>query len=126
MLKCILFMGFVMGTLWPLRKSIVIGVRNVIFLVLRCSPAFNNISQKPTVERKKKEEGKRHPIGAEEYILHTVKENAETSMRQLASESSVSQWKVCDILKENKFHPYYFMTVQALEYGDYEARQNFC
>lgn len=79
-----------------------------------------------TVEKKKREEGKRYPVEAEEHVVHTVEENPEISTRQLASESGMSQWKVRDILKENKYHPYHFMTVQALQQGDYEARQYFC
>lgn len=78
------------------------------------------------VEKKKREEGKRYPVEAEVQVLHAVEENPGSSTRQIASESGMSQWKVRDILKENKFHPYHFITVQALENGDFEARQNFC
>lgn len=78
------------------------------------------------VEKHKKEVGPNSDVFAEEDLLARVEENPEVSTRQLSSDTGLSCWKVSKVLKDNKFHPYHFTLVQALEENDHEARVVFC
>lgn len=79
------------------------------------------------VQRKSSEIGPVHyDVGVEELILNTFRENPESSSREIAAQLNVSQWKVLDVLHRNKFHPYHFTPVQALEAEDFVHRVQFC
>lgn len=79
-----------------------------------------------SVEKLKKEVGPNIDVFAEEDLLERVEENPGVSTRQLSSDTGLSRWKVSKVLKDNKFHPYHFTLVQALEENDHEARVVFC
>ncbi|GFT27524.1 hypothetical protein TNCV_1276131 [Trichonephila clavipes] len=58
----------------------------------------------------------------EESILNVVADRPESSTRAVAHHVSGSYQTVCRVLKENRFHPFHFQRVQALNSVDYLLR----
>lgn len=59
-------------------------------------------------------------------ILAAVIVDPHISTRGLARDSGISQYSVCRILKDHKFHPYHMHMHQELSENDFQGRVIFC
>ncbi|XP_018369530.1 PREDICTED: uncharacterized protein LOC108765352 [Trachymyrmex cornetzi] len=59
-------------------------------------------------------------------VCASVVENAHTSVRKIAQQTSICKSSVHEVLKANKFHPYKIKYVQELSEGDFDRRLEFC
>lgn len=67
-----------------------------------------------------------HDPGVEELILDEFQRDGTTSIRKVAMQLNLSQWKVWSVLQSDGQHPFHYTPVQGLDEGDPVRRILFC